>query len=96
MICRAESPGVEQFARTHEDKLRVIGLGTQDDLELARDFVADGGITFTMLWDETFESWVQLGIRGQPTAILFDADGTPLGTWNGFIDEDKVLDLIDA
>ena len=96
MICRAESPGLEQFARTHEDKLRVIGLGAQDDLESARDFVADGGITFTMLWDESFESWIQLGVRGQPMAILFDADGTPLGTWSGFLDEGQILDLIEA
>ena len=74
----------------------MIGLGTQDDLALARDFVADGGITFTMLWDESFESWIQLGVRGQPTAILFDAGGKPLGTWTGLLDERAVLDLIGA
>ena len=96
MICRAESPGVERFARAHEGQLRVIGLGTQDDLELARDFVVYGGITFTMLWDESFESWIQLGIRSQPAAILFDADGTPLGSWNGILDEDEIIDLIEA
>ncbi|MEZ5411068.1 MAG: TlpA disulfide reductase family protein [Acidimicrobiales bacterium] len=96
MICRAESPGVERFARAHEDQLRVVGLGTQDDLESARDFVTDGGITFTMLWDESFDSWIQLDIRGQPAALLFDADGTPLGAWNGIFDEDEVIDLIEA
>lgn len=49
-----------------------------------------------MLWDESFESWIQLGVRGQPTAILFGADGAQLGVWNGFLDERQVLDLIEA
>lgn len=70
-----------------------MGLGTQDDLELARDFVAKGGITFTMLWDESFESWQALGVRGQPAGILFGADGTELSRWQGLIDEDEVLQL---
>ncbi len=50
-----------------------MGLGTQDDLELARDFVAKGGITFTMLWDESFESWQALGV-----AATLDADRASL------------------
>ena len=73
-----------------------MGLGTQDDLEQARDFVADGGITFDMLWDESFRSWLELGIRSQPAAILFAADGARLGAWIGAFDEDEVLRLIDA
>ena len=54
----------------------------------------DGGITFTMLWDPTFDSWIELGIRGQPAAILYAADGTELRRWNGLLDEAEVLDLV--
>ncbi|MDH4144645.1 MAG: TlpA family protein disulfide reductase [Acidimicrobiia bacterium] len=95
-MCRAEAPGVEQFAREHADRLDVIGLGTQDDLERARDFVSDGGITFPMLWDESFASWQALGLRSQPAAALFGADGDVLGAWMGPFDEDEVVELIDT
>ena len=29
-----------------------------------------------MLWDESFESWIELGVSSQPTAILLTPDGT--------------------
>lgn len=73
-----------------------MGLGTQDDLDQARDFVADGGITFDMYWDESYRSWLELGIRSQPAAILYAADGQRLGSWSGRFDEDEVLELIGA
>ena len=47
-----------------------------------------------MLWDESSRSWVELGIRGQPAAILFAADGAPLQRWVGPFDEREVLRLI--
>lgn len=47
-----------------------------------------------MLWDETFESWAQLGVASQPTIALFSADGQLLGAWSGGIPEDEVLRLI--
>ena len=54
----------------------MIGLGTQDSLKEAREFVEDRGTTFTMLWDESFQSWIELGVTSQPTAVLFTPDGT--------------------
>ncbi len=95
-MCRAESPALEQFARENTAQLAVIGLGTQDDLRLARDFVAKGKITFPMLWDDSFDSWRQLGIRSQPSAVLVAADGRELGRWQGRIDtkEREILGLL--
>lgn len=95
-MCRAEAPGVEQFARQHADRLRVVGLGTQDDARQARQFVERYELTHTMLWDESFESWIELGVRGQPAGMLFAADGTLLGRWSGAIPEDEVLEQIGA
>ncbi len=46
-----------------------------------------------MLWDESRRSWRELGVRGQPAAILFAADGTKLKSWTGIFDEDEVLRL---
>lgn len=73
--------------------MRVIGLGTQDTLGEAEEFVDEFGTTFTMLWDESFESWTAMRVASQPTAILFAADGTPLQGWMGPFPEDDVLSL---
>jgi hypothetical protein len=94
-VCRGEAPGVEQFARENIDQVEVVGLGTQDSLDEAFDFVSDYGTeSFAMLWDESFESWTALDISGQPTVVLFGSDGTELGRWSGGIPEDEVLSLI--
>jgi hypothetical protein len=49
-----------------------------------------------MLWDETGDSWVQLGLASQPAVALFSADGESLGAWFGAIPESEVLSLIGA
>lgn len=72
----------------------MIGLGTQDTLGEAEQFVDTYGTSFTMLWDESFESWVAFGVQSQPAAILFAADGTVLEGWLGPFPEEAVLDLV--
>ncbi len=75
----------------------MIGLGTQDSLGEAEDFVDKYGTeSFTMLWDESFQSWQALGVSSQPTAVLFATDGTPITGWIGPFPEDEVLDLAAA
>jgi hypothetical protein len=72
----------------------VVGLGTQDDLAEAEEFVRDRGTTFTMLWDPSFESWANLGVALQPSALLLDPDGQLLGRWAGEPPAEEVLDLV--
>ena len=74
----------------------MIGLGTQDTMDEAYDFVERFDLTFTMLWDETFESWAHFQVSGQPAAILFAPDGTGLAGWMGAFPEEEVLRLIGA
>lgn len=85
-------PGVEQFARDNSDVLTVIGLGAQDSYSEAVDFLDRfGGADITMLWDASFESWAELGIRGQPAGMLFTADGTAVAGWSGGLPEEELL-----
>ena len=75
--CRAEAPGLEEFAAANSDKFTVVGIGTQDDEQYARDFIADTGVsTPRMLWDASFESWRAMGITAQPTWILVKGAAT--------------------
>ncbi|MGD9702882.1 MAG: TlpA family protein disulfide reductase [Ilumatobacteraceae bacterium] len=72
----------------------MIGLGTQDSLGEAEEFLDNYGTkSFTMLWDESFESWAAFNVSSQPTAILFAADGEPIQGWAGPFPEADVLAL---
>ena len=72
----------------------VVGLGTQDSLGEAEDFTKDYGTqSFTMLWDESFQTWQEIGITSQPSAVLLAADGTPISGWVGPFPEEEVLRL---
>ena len=72
-----------------------MGLGAQDSLEEAHEFVEKYGTTsFRMLYDASLESWRALGVRGQPTAILFDADGRARFLWPGPFNESEVLETV--
>lgn len=96
MTCNREAPGVEQFAREHGDQVNIIGLGTQDSADMARDFVERGGThSFPVYWDETFVSWEVFGIRSQPAAAMLSPDGEVLAGWLGAFDEAEVLRLAD-
>jgi thiol-disulfide isomerase/thioredoxin len=91
-ICASEAPGVEAFAKANGDKVTVIGLGTQDDLSLAEEFVATYGVdTPQMLWDPGFDSWQALEITGQPTWVLLSPGGEELGRWQGSLPVEAVL-----
>ena len=72
----------------------MIGLGTQDDGDFAVEFVERTGVySLPMYWDETFESWVALGVTGQPAAALLSPTGEVLGAWRGMFPIDEVLAL---
>ena len=71
----------------------MVGLGTQDTLGQAQDFVTRYGTTFQMLWDSSARSWRSLGIAGQPAAILLAPDGSEVKRWLGPFDEAEALRL---
>lgn len=93
-MCNREAPVVEQFARAHGTEVDLIGMGAQDSLDQAYDFVEDHDTrSFTMLWDGSFESWQHFGVFSQPQAILLAPDGSVIEGWAGAFPEQTVLDL---
>ena len=73
----------------------MVGLGTQDTLDEAHEFVDEFGTeSFTMLWDDSYQTWQEIGITSQPSAVLIDSDGTPINGWVGPFPEDDVLQLV--
>ena len=72
-------------------------MGAQDSFSFAQSFQdSTGASSFPMIWDENFSTWAYYGVASQPTVILVDSTGNPIGGWRGGIPEDDVLELIGA
>ena len=72
-------------------------MGAQDGFSQAQEFrESTGTLSFTMIWDESFQSWSYYGVGGQPAALLVNTKGEPIQGWLGAFPEDEVLDLARA
>lgn len=92
MVCRAEAPGVERFARAHRGEIEVVGLGSHGSLELARGFRDEFGLrTPRMLWDDQGAARPGLGTPREPAAVLVDREGTVRRRWFGPFDGAEAL-----
>ena len=74
----------------------MIGIGTQDSFDEAKAFRTRHSITFSLLWDESFDTWNAFGVQSQPAAILLTANGNTLGRWQGQFPEAEVVRLATA
>lgn len=91
--CRAESPELLSFAAEYGDKIQVVGLGAQDSLSQAEDFLDDTGTqALEMVWDKTGSSWVHYKVTNQPTVILVGADGEQKEKLFNNFDEETILE----
>lgn len=87
--CRREMPSLQAV---HEEQgpegLRVVGVsidgrGSEDKI---RDFLAEYGITYTILHDPEERVLRELGIFGIPTTYLVDRAGRVVQRWMGEAD----------
>ena len=53
----------------------MVGIGAQDDLAHAERFLGQTGVTFTMLWSDSFESWSHFGVSRNSSVLLLDPAG---------------------
>ena len=74
--CRAEMASLERLSRLAPGRLRVIGVTTDDDANLAREFVTRAGISFACFHDadQNLERRV-LGAAAIPLTLVVDAQG---------------------
>ncbi len=93
--CNAEAPKVQEFSKAHTSDVAVVGVGTQDSLGEAEEFVNRHKLTTpTMVWDSGFKSWQAMNINSMPTWILYSPDGTVLGRWSGQFPESQITAAI--
>ncbi len=85
---------MEQLASLNADKVRVVGVGTQDTEELAVSF-QEGAQTEAadLVWSQGGDIWKAYEVTGRHTAILLDSSGEELQRWDRF-DADAVTTAI--
>jgi thiol-disulfide isomerase/thioredoxin len=83
--CRREMPSLEKLARGEmTGQLTVIGITTDDDVNLAREFILRHGITFQNLIDPGgLATRNVLGVKTLPETILIAGDGTVVARISG-------------
>jgi thiol-disulfide isomerase/thioredoxin len=74
--CREELPIVQQLADEAGDRLKVVGLVSQDPASNGRAFAADAGITMPTGADADGDLAIEQGLRGLPYTYLLRADGS--------------------
>ena len=79
------------------DGVRFIGVNTKDQPEAAADFLESTGVRFEQLYDPDGELLRRLGtVQGLPVTLVLDADGAVTLTHIGQIDEDTLVDALEA
>lgn len=79
---------------TEQSNFDVVGFGGGDSTEAGVAFVAEHGLSFPNLFDESRDLWDQLGVSGQPAWILYGADGALLGRGAGAVVATEIAALV--
>lgn len=84
------------MAQDNQNRLTVVGVGAQDDLDYAKRFVDTTGVTFTMLWSDSFDSWRHYDIRSNSSLWLIDSGGNRVGDTPLRYQPGHIEDLLDS
>ncbi|SFK89848.1 TlpA family protein disulfide reductase [Geodermatophilus ruber] len=74
--CREELPVIQQLADAAGDRLRVVGLVSQDTASNGTAFAAEAGITMPTGVDAEGDLATEQGLRGLPYTYFLRADGS--------------------
>lgn len=94
--CRAEFPDFQKVSVEQRDQLVIIGVNhtTGDSPQLVPDFVAEFGITFPIVLDETGETAKNYKIVGLPTTIFIDSNGIVKQVFTGPINKARIESIL--
>lgn len=87
--CKREAPLLEQ-ARADNPAVAFLGIAYQDFIGDARNFLEQTGLSVPTLLDPDGSIGAQVGVRGMPTTLFFDADGRLVSTKTGELSEQEL------
>ena len=92
--CRAEMPDIVA-ASEQDDELVVIAVNVQEDRSTARPFAQEFAMSMPVGMDEAGELRNSYGLRGMPTSVFIDREGTVASIWTGLLTQDRLDELLD-
>jgi thiol-disulfide isomerase/thioredoxin len=92
--CRTELPAIQQFADRAGERVKVIGVATDDRHDAAASFIADKKLTMTMLEDPDRRLLTAVKRTALPATLFIKGDGTLAYVYNAApLDVDHVASL---
>ena len=77
--CREEMPDFQDIHELYGDRIHVLMInetdGARETQQKAREYIAEEGYTFPVLYDTTFEATEIYAPRYIPTTVFIDAQG---------------------
>ena len=94
--CREEQPILQAVHERYRDRgVRFLGINYHDDLEAAKRWVEDRGVTYPSLYDRDGRTAALLGFPFLPDTYLVDRTGTIRYVIYGDTTEEELSGLID-
>ena len=74
-ICRQESPAIAKVAAAVGDRVRFLGVDTEDEQAAALKFISKYGITYQVVSDVDGIVATKYGVPGLPVTVFISATG---------------------
>ncbi|HET7652737.1 MAG TPA: TlpA disulfide reductase family protein [Acidimicrobiales bacterium] len=92
--CVKEMPLLERTHQRLGDDVQFLGIDGNDSRRLAVDLMAKTKVTYPSGYDPKDAVFRQYRLRGRPTTVFIDADGTIKGIHAGELKEADLHDLL--
>lgn len=93
--CRKEMPAFQAVHEQLGDRVAIVGVSDDPNLDGSRKAAKVAGVTYPLLVDVDTRLMVDLGIAGLPATVFVDKDGKVLGKRLGAMTEDQLRNEIE-
>jgi thiol-disulfide isomerase/thioredoxin len=92
--CKREMPALQQAWATFGDRVRFVGVNTQDSESITRSFAEDVGVEYELLRDPDGRLVTANGVATFPTTLMVAADGTVVEQVAGEVTADDLTRML--
>lgn len=85
--CRKEMPIIQKYADLFDDRLVVLAINAGEEESVVQNFVIDSGLDLQFLLDPTNSVAELYAVRGFPTTLFINTEGSLVATHIGELDE---------
>jgi thiol-disulfide isomerase/thioredoxin len=93
--CKREMPALQDAWTIFGDRVRFIGVNTQDSESITRSFAEEMGVEYELLRDPDGRLVTANGVATFPTTLIVTADGTVVEQIAGEVTADDLTRMLD-